>query len=254
MGGLCNRLAAILSYRAAYGSIIVEWGDTAQVGGTLNDWHETFEPISGVTFVEGPPLPVVHHGGPVVLPNGIIADNFASKAAPPTWVEGYRDLKLQRHLWENNKADMSKAVFPTAIHVRRTDHVKMAKGMGAFTSDEEFLGWLADKPDPIYIATDNGTTQRDFAGFIDALKKRAAVYAWIEEHKDQDLHDHRNTGLAHAAIDLFTCARADHFMGTRGSSYSVTIQLLHQVGGWWSQFGFTRPPDPRGHFCPSGDP
>lgn len=218
LGGLCNRLQAVLSYRSLHRPLIVEWSDLVQAGGHFLD---AFEPLEGVEFRDGPNWPVTHHGGQMTI-GEVVADNGWCPGAPKAWLNTYRDLKLRPHLRER----LIKPPY-SAIHVRRTDHIPFAMGMGKLTVDAEFRAWCDYTPGPIFIATDNGTTQREFVSY---LGERAIIQAPIPEHANQNLHDHRNTDIGSAAVDLFICAGAEKFKGTPLSSFSRTIEHLHQLG------------------------
>ena len=248
MGGLCNRLRTILSYRAAYGSLEVEWLPIQVGAGT---WDEVFEPLEGVTFVTPGPWTLRHQGGPVLVHYSIMSNEWAVKSelrgqadeptwadcnplasAPMGWQTAYRDVRLVPKLRE---------ALPdrpySAVHVRRTDHEEMAKSWGVWEGDDPMYAWIRTDAGPrFYIATDNRHSQDRYAEAVRVCGGTALVarriYPTLGTPADGE---NRATPLAHAAIDLFACVRADRFKGTPGSSFTATIELLRSMQGWWAE-------------------
>ena len=204
IGGLCNRLRALLSYRAA-GVREFVWGRDEEICG--EHFSDVFRSLGGVTWVDG--------GAELVT-----FDPFPRAA--PGWEAAYQEL--------HPRAVPMVAPRPySAIHVRRTDHVGLAKSCGRYTSDEDFRGWLKAAPGPIYIATDNRHTQLAFEDYVRSLGKAPIVMCQIAHSEAQ-----RRTTLHHAVSDLFACAGATHFKGSGESSFSNTVTLLQRLGGWWT--------------------
>jgi hypothetical protein len=109
-----------------------------------------------------------------------------------------------------------------AVHVRRTDHIELAKQYNMYTEDESFFSFLdenlSDKN--IYIATDNKETYELF-------KSRYHEKIKFEYHVTNE-SSYRKTSLADAIIDLFMCIHASSFMGSGRSSFSSLITLLRK--------------------------
>lgn len=232
-----------MSYKAAFpGPFVVEWGDAYQTNGHFLD---CFEPLDGVTFVDGPDLPMVHNGGPVILGPDYVADNHTCGHAPDGWVEGYRELRLRPELRERltERIKRTPATSPMvikgdpsgaydAMHVRRTDHIPLATAGGRYTRDEEFADFIANSMTfRVYIATDNNRTQLEW---FSAIRRRYGLepltFADITDRANPNEHDRRNTPITHAAVDLFACAGAARFKGTALSSFTATIELFRQMG------------------------
>jgi hypothetical protein len=216
IGGLCNRLRVVLAYRAAYGRVDVVWQPTGEIAGAR--FGDIFEPLEGVRFLDGYADPVLRTTDPL---HGV------------PWVLGYRDLVLQRD-HRDRLSDIRAAVGGPyqAVHVRRTDLDVHLRGL--LPPDDEWLAWAREQPGPIFVATDNGTTQRELVAALNAQGRESFFVALIPEHAAQDQSNQRNTSLADAALDLFLCAGASAFRGTFGSSFSETAEALRQSKGWWT--------------------
>ena len=200
-GGLCNRLRAILSWRAVCGPITVAWKPDSQVCDAR--FGTAFKPLDGVTFVDAPEP-------------GMVSTYEPHPDAKPGWEEAYRDLQPIM------TPPRMPAVY-SAVHMRRTDCVAYQRDCGAYEPDDVFIDWARKAQGLIFVATDNGTTQRVM---INALPGRVVTHYAITEHADQDRADVRNTTLIHAAWDLFTCAGATMFRGSGASSFTHAIHVL----------------------------
>lgn len=110
-----------------------------------------------------------------------------------------------------------------AIHVRRTDHISLAKEKNKFTTDTTFFDFIDQhsKECPIFLATDNENTQ---AIFKKRYNDRLHWNTKIAQRKDL-----RQTSEENAVVDLFVCAHARYFLGSGYSSFTDTIQLLRKI-------------------------
>jgi hypothetical protein len=207
-GGLCNRLRAILSWRYVCGPLTVAWLPDGQVH--HERWSDAFAPLPGVTFIDRKPVSVTSFYEP-------------HPAARGDWQRAYLDLKPLRPA----------PIIPepyTAIHVRRTDAHALQTAEKTWHSDEEYMAWALLEPQKdIFLATDNGTTQRKIADYLTRCGKRVHMHEGILEHPDQDLPEVRNTSLLHAWWDIETCARAATFMGSGASSFTDLIETLRRM-------------------------
>lgn len=229
IGGLCNRLRVTLSYRAlarAQGQKLeVVWVPDGEIAKAR--FADVFEPLEDVTFLDA------GRGDELAT-----TDN--THAAPIDWGLAYRDLRLVER-WDSHCRNIRRALlevgvgFYQAMHMRRTD--LDASSIMAEEADEDFLAWAEKQPGPIFLATDNGRTQKRIAA---ALSKPLVISSTILEHLHQDESGQRNTPLGIAAVDLFVCAGArrpddgEAFKGCGGSSFTLTIMRLRKIGGWWS--------------------
>lgn len=104
-----------------------------------------------------------------------------------------------------------------SCHIRRTDSI----GHSAFkhNTDEDYMNYIDqhDSKLKIYIATDNRDTQDIF---IKKYGDRLFIKPIIPSTNV------RQTSVQDAIIDIYTCAGANYFMGTEGSSFSDMINYI----------------------------
>jgi hypothetical protein len=212
VGGLCNRLRAILSRPRP---LTVIWPLDAAVDFT--PFADVFQPLEGVTFRE----------------RGIFSEEAFAPApdAPSGWQDAYRELRLttSAHDWLHRVGRSCGREF-AAIHVRRTDHTPLAQAEATQTSDADFQRFVADLPlaMPVFVATDNLETQTQWISRL-GERVRFTTFARASSAVQRGDDRRRHTSLRHAAVDLFVCARATHFMGSTHSSFTDTIEILRSL-------------------------
>jgi hypothetical protein len=224
--GLCNRLRALLSYRRACAKsgvrLHVVWTPREECPGTF---QECFEPLPGIHIEsEGTP------GGA----GSRDAHDF-HPSIKGNWHEEQRcfaDLRVRPEI----EADVERIVRTCgpqfiAMHIRRTDHYALA--LGIHTTDEDFYRYADRYPNHrIYLATDNASTQ---LAFRERYGERVVVAelsdASLCAHEPEPVKNLRLTTLRVAVVDLFTCARASSFKGSRHSSFSDAIVALRACRG-----------------------
>ena len=138
------------------------------------------------------------------------------------------------------------------LHVRRTDHVKMATAHGKYTCDDDFIriaqaAVAEDARATFFLATDDAATQRSMLAHP-ALRGRTVTYATIPHPAGTDgdggagagtqhapggtatataRHSPlRQTSMAAAVADLFLLARCKEIHGSGDSTYSECAQAL----------------------------
>jgi hypothetical protein len=225
MGGLCNRLRVILSYRALYGEIEVLWARSTGV--CRGSFLDAFEPLSGVTFTDmgdglAQDLPqAADRVGPV---------SSASFVAPPSWPLGYMQLRPRAHVMDRvDELDEMDDRGPNrfaAIHARHSDHDENAARFGHVTTNEELLAWYHESGEgrPLYLASECKKTQEWFRARLPAVY---ANRAWTHQVHH---YDERPGTISDAVVDLYICVRAAAFKGTWISSFSETVSLM-RCGG-----------------------
>jgi hypothetical protein len=223
MGGLCNRLRAIFSYRAVYKTLLVEWGSDPQDQAGAGEFLDVFMPLRGVKFVPLSSTWQVAHQGEALQVGEALLDNDPHREAPIGWQDAYRELELQPR-W---KKKLPESPYD-AMHVRRTDLIPLLKREGVqIAEDDAFLAWARRGGVwPVWVATDNGATQRELRTGLSAIGRTMLVY---EEIVEQNIDGIRNTDLASSAVDLFACAGGLKFLGTYGSSFTAAIELLRRL-------------------------
>ncbi len=209
LGGLCNKIRVVFSFvvrtRLNNRNLIVVWDYDKDCNGLFLDY---FEPIKGVSFVIQTDKKIDYEGC------------YANKSYDrKLYIESLRELKPNLRIQKEINKMINRELTPNynAVHIRRTDHVKLATDKGKYTSDQEFIDFILKNNDvKIYLATDNRETQRYF------IKLPNTIY-----HKPiQDKKDKRQTSLEEAVIDLFICVKAKKFKGTYCSSFTELIDIL----------------------------
>jgi len=210
VGGLCNRLRALLSYRALYGEIQVMWVPDSPIA--MATWADVFEPLPGLEFT------------PYVQDDWDAEDFAPTPKAPAGWEKAYLELRPKpaivervRRLLEGLGPDFS------AMHIRRTDHLQNFAGhQGRIASDRDYAVWANQLRLPVYLATDNGQTQRRIRDLLAVPLHLATPLSGQVSQSDSTRHG----TLGDAVVDLLVCGRSRHFMGSYSSSFSDTIEIL----------------------------
>lgn len=228
--GLCNQLRVLFSYREvgrrSCRHLYLSWRRAQECPARFDD---LFEPIEGATVLCGDltelPQPYRADRLPTIL---------AWTSACHPWVVGtptetamYADLKPLLPL-RQSVAKLLEACGKrfVAIHVRRTDHK-----FNEQTSYASFNAFLEKHGDlPIFLATDNATTQQCFKDrFGDRLCALDEIA--VPSDKDRAKHEFRHTPVSRAVAEMFVCAEATIFKGSYYSSFSDTIMHLRRVRG-----------------------
>ncbi len=213
VGGLCNRLRALLSYRALYGAIEVMWYPDQAIA--MASWSDVFEPLPGLEIV-----PFVQ--------NGWDAEDFApSPTAPVGWEKSYLELRAKPAIQDRVARIVSGLGSDfCAMHLRRTDHLQNFAGhQGRIESDSAYAAWANPLGLPVYLATDNGQTQRRMRDLLTVPMHIARTLGGEVTAMDAT----RNGTLADAVVDLFVCGKSQHFKGSVSSSFSDTIEILRRL-------------------------
>ncbi len=214
-GGLCNYLRVLFSFKRACERdnkhLICIWRITSACPGYFLDY---FEPVPGVTFLHNNIKNYkINYEGFDWHPDFHDRDGF-----------NYADLKLIPSVQEKVNLIVSNLNNNfSAMHIRRTDHIGLAKSVNLFMPDELFINYCKTNSDKyIYIATDNQITQQKF---ITLFPNQIKYYNLISNNRKL-LSALRQTTLEHTIIDIFVCAHSTNFMGTAYSSLSELIHIL----------------------------
>lgn len=206
IGGLCNRLRAILS--RWHPGIQVIWTRTWDIHN--EHFLEVFEPLRGVEFIDHP--------------GHFDEESFNAIENPEPWHERYAWL-IPKRLDEIRELQSRLGPY-SAMHIRRTDHVALAQMLGDYTHDSQFIEWGRKYDGPMYLATDNQETRSIMqAEFGDRLVMHGEVRP---SHATLHQSD-RYTTLGDAVFDLFMCAGATNFMGSANSTFSEAAAILNKL-------------------------
>ena len=206
-GGLCNRLRTVCSYcKYVYDlntSLLVIWTPDISCPGFFCDY---FKPIDNVTFIRSN--------------KNNIPVNYYGCSGKKEYQPDYKELQLLPHMIQilkNNIHALQNNYI--AVHVRRTDHIVLAKKNNCYTSDKEFLEFIQEHNTiyNVYIATDNKTT-------YDTFRHHLQEKIILPYHKE--MNSLRNTTLKDSIIDLYMCVYATTFKGSGWSSFSSAIQVI----------------------------
>lgn len=212
--GLCNRLRTILS-RLEPG-LVVYWEPDVEIAGAR--WDDVFEPLEGVTFVYDRPERV---------------DLATGDGAPGVrWIDEMRRVRPLPAI-RQRVADLCAGMGRfDAMFVRRTDGVFVAEEERNFTPDDAFRAFAASTSRRLFLATDNGETQRKFRAWVG---ERLVVEGELGGTERHEAGDHtRHQSLAGSVVNLYVCVEAEYFVGSGGSSFSDTITWLREMraAGW----------------------
>lgn len=215
-GGLCNYLRVVFSYykyaKSINSELIVIWNKTRACNGYFLDY---FESIEGIQILEDKNIWMK-------LYNMSFIDKIYYKGCSvhPNHSPDYTKLKLLPHINNivRNKIHTLENNY-IAVHIRRTDHIQLAKKNNIYTTDAEFINFI-DKfkcNKNLYISTDNKKTYDIFCNKYNKIVK--FNYHTVIMGK-------RKTELVDAIIDIYICKYADNFMGSGYSSFTDIIKQL----------------------------
>jgi hypothetical protein len=207
IGGLCNYLRVVFSYYEYAKSINTQlhviWRKTDMCNGHFLDYFE--------------PLPNVHMIDSTDKNTGI---QYTGCNIHPGFQPNYSNLKLLPHMKEliKNRITILEKNY-ISVHIRRTDHIELAKKVQVYTDDNDFINFIDNFNNKnIYIATDNEGTYTIFKDKYPCLVK-------FDYHKTVH-NSFRHTSLDDAIIDIYMCVFSDDFMGSGWSSFTDIILNL----------------------------
>ena len=261
MGGLGNKLRVLLSYRE---SVVVDSGGVLVVVWVRDEhcperFDELFEALDDVTILDSNDADLEERQRSL----GVTKIASRMRAHPAIEEGSAREVAMWQTL--RPRARIARMIADVrarcgkgylAVHVRRTDHAQL---FGVSTPNDEFFRFvdarsssspafaaatpssssssyavaasatssLASTPSPpaVFVATDNAATQAAFAERLGA--SRVVTTAAIEPNPTSLRH----TPVSSAVVDIFVCASASVFKGSRGSTFSDAIWNLRQMNG-----------------------
>ena len=212
-GGLCNYLRVVFSYYVMAleknETLIVIWHITTVCPGFFLDY---FKPLKNVIFEHN------NNKNYKIYYTGC----YISKEYPPK----YNKLELLPEIKNIiiNKCKLLENNY-IAVHIRRTDHIVLAKKNNCYSDDIDFINFININIEKeninLYIATDNKETFRIFNNKYEHLVK-------LKYHNTNERLE-RHTTLKDAIIDLYMCVHSGKFMGSGWSSFTELINELRQI-------------------------
>ena len=207
-GGLCNLLRVVFSYykyaRSINSELTVVWKTTSPCPGYFLDYFEEIPHVNFVTDIEKD-MKIDYKGC-----------GWHPDYNPYTGLDIYDTLKLKPFM-QNIISDKINELGGKyiAVHIRRTDHVELAKKHNNYTDDGKFVEFINKSDKNVYIATDNDNTYNKF-------KQMYPNRILFDYHKsDQNLL--RETSLQDAIIDMYMCIHSHNFKDSGWSSFSGLI-------------------------------
>ena len=207
-GGLCNKLRVLFScYKMATQhnkKLIVIWNIDESCPGLFLDY---FKPLPNVIFQK-------------TNKNNLYI-NYNGCSGCRNYSPDYNKLELTSYM--KKIIDERKRILQNnyiAVHIRRTDHIELAKRNNSFTDDNQFIEFIDNNISnkKLYISTDNPTTYNKF-------KQKYKQQVKFDFHNNND-NNVRKTSLKDAIIDIYMCKYANKFKGSGYSSFSDLIKIL----------------------------
>lgn len=204
--GLCNRLRVILSYLEKYSKLEVFWNKDDKI--CFTHFLDVFHPIENINFLETFPKTFTYQGFSSISP----IENYKLK---------YRLLKPKEEIIHRLKTFLTILGNDfNACHIRRTDHTRIAIRRKLLTTDLEYVKFISNSPNKVYIATDNIFTQQQLKKiFGDKIVINDGLFSGKL----------RNSSLEDAFIDIVICSLAKDFKGSGYSSFTDTIQIFKEI-------------------------
>lgn len=198
--GLANRLRILFFHFKFYKSIEMVWPVNRYCNGRFLD-H--FKHINGIRFVDRP-------CGPLHKFDGRITSNA-----------DYSQLLLRDEVLQQvaERLVLLSDGF-TAVHIRRTDHSRLARHRRRFSPDENFYEFIEKTDGPLFVACDCPETQNRFS--------RRYANRIVGQSEFEFPKALRQTSLRTSILDIYTCANASRFLGSGHSTFSLLICRLHE--------------------------
>lgn len=227
-GGLCNRLRTMLGFlyiaRKRGERLKYVWKKDMACNGNFHDYFENMlgmEQTSEDFFKKNRGRVKISYTGQA--PFYTILTKYGEKGDIKLMETiMYNELRLKPAMKKelHNRMEQFGIQNCVGVHVRRTDHVQLAKKRTTTgpTRDEEFFQFIdAHGDSKVFFATDNPETQSTF-------KKKYGDR--IQYHSNANMKGLRKTSLGSAIIDLYLLANCKTVKGSIYSSFSETAVLL----------------------------
>jgi hypothetical protein len=204
--GLCNRLRVIFSYLQTYSELSIYWPVDDKI--CLTHFLDVFNPIENIRFLENEIKKYDYCGYSPICS----LENFKLQ---------YLKLNPKKDILDKIQTILSQLGSDfNACHIRRTDHTRIAINKKLYTTDLEYILFIRNSPNKVFVATDNLLTQFQ-------LKKIFGNKVIINNSLFKGKL--RNSSLADAFIDIVICSMAKNFKGSGYSSFTDTINIFKNI-------------------------
>lgn len=215
--GLGNRLLYILELIKANPNekMNLLWKKNDHCNGHFNDY---FAAIQDVTIT-----PTVENGTNVIPSNRKLIHTWFEYYDKKEYYDLLHHIKLNKNMESIVNEYIENMGNFIAIHIRRTDFKRLTRALkekGWCTDDlseTKYYHFIDQYPQHnIFLATDCPKIRTLFS---EKYKDRIHYYSTFSSSGI------RKTSLQDAVIDMFICTKAQQFLGTRLSTYSIIIDL-----------------------------
>ena len=224
--GLCNRLRVLFSYylhcKDINKKLIYLWYENDACPGKFSDY---FENLNNLIILENE-----NKFNEFCKKNNIknnidyVGNNWQKNYSPFEKLI-YNDLRFKKNIIDKSNRfinNINKKNY-NAVHIRRTDHVSMAKKNNKFTTDDEFFEFIEKSNKNVFVATDCYKMQEKL---MDKFGDKIFFYNKI--NKNIKKNNMRSTTLENAVIDIFLCTKSQEFLGSKFSSFSNAIKNIRK--------------------------
>ena len=237
--GLCNRLSWLcgfysynraMSHRCQNKECIcyIKWTPASACNG---HFLEIFKLLPNSKFVKNDkevPTGIKRYSGQHSVPNVYIKYFKVDIINPEIECEIFGFLRFNDEVRKISHEFISKYFNKKntiGLHVRRTDHIGLAKGRGNYTNDDYFFKIIKDEIEKdsavvFFLSTDNRNTQENF---LEKYPKNVVVYKKIEKLKNS----FRHTSLFDTGIDISLLTYCKRVEGSFHSSFSRVALMLN---------------------------
>lgn len=233
--GLCNRLSWLCGFYAHNKNttcpnypctVYVKWTPNNECNG---HFLEIFSAPPNVKFVRDAsevPSGIKKYAGQYSVPM-VFKRYYAESISHSQECEAFGILQFKNEIEQFAEDFMKKHFSENTIgfHVRRTDHVGLAKSHGNFTSDEFFFKLMKNEinKDPkvkFFLAADNRDTQESF---LKRFPNRTIIIKKIEKLNNSLRH----TTLFDTGLDMCLLTHCKRVEGTFHSSFSRVALMMN---------------------------
>jgi len=235
--GLCNRLSwfcGLYIYnnleKCAYNNkeciVYLRWDPTSSCNGRYEDLFDDLPRMKRVRKDEEVPKNIRRYKGQNSVPNIFKTFNIDITSYEECLTFALLKFKDDIEMIAKEFKDKFFSEKTIGLHIRRTDHVYLAKNRGNFTDDNFFFRIIEKEikentETKFYLSTDNVKTQDIF---LNKFPNNILIRNKIIKNNE---YYWRNTSLKDAGIDLCLLSHCHHVEGSFHSSFSRVAVMLN---------------------------